>query len=183
MEQLKPKRSVGRPKKGQEINRKVRVKNDPNMRWTPEKELDKMENKKKRAEVFELFPEPPLPRNFKIHKTVKGYYNTLWYHCEELGVDPKNYMLAILSLAKLYAYEEACEAELNRIKSTGAYEVSMAGKDKMFREHPAARHLHNTRVQILNHLKALGLTPTAQGGLQKDNGEENPFQKLNKISR
>lgn len=177
---LNKKRKPGRPKKGEELTYKARHANDPNQSWTPEKGLEKMELRT-RAKVDELYPEPQLPKHFSLTTTGKNYFTTLYYHFQENGIDTKKYLLALIQLAKLYAHEEACEKELRRIKSPVAYQTN--SKDITFREHPAAKHLHSTRTLILSYLKSLGLMPTAQGGIQKDNGEENPFYKLSMLKK
>lgn len=175
------KKKVGRPRKNEYTSRAY---DDPNLKWTPEKGLAKMELKQKKAKTSELYPEPNLPKNFTLSATARKYFNTLYYHFEESGIDTQRYMLALIQLSKLYAHEEACEEELKRIGSAVAYKVNMGKSDNaLFREHPAAKHLHQTRTLILSYLKALNLMPNSQDNSQRDELDKNPFAKIAMMKR
>lgn len=191
-EPLEPvKRKRGRPRKNEYT---VRSQDDPNQNWTPESAIIKMEQKqgkakstkttktkKTRATKIELYPTPELPKNFKLSAISRKYFNTLYYHFEENGIDPKRYMLALIGLSKLYAHEEACEEELKRIGNTVAYKVD--SKELFLREHPAAKHLHQTRTLILSYLKSLGLMPNSQDNSQRDSIDSSPFARIEMMRR
>ena len=169
-----PKRRPGRPRKIQE--RVVRTKNDPLKRWQAEQELAKAQGDPLVALAEEkLKDEMVVPKG--MDPVSKKHYILLHEEFKTLGIDTIRYKRVHMLLAKSYAMEEMCEKELQRI---GGIAYKTSGENPIYREHPAAKHLHSTRQLILNLLKSLGLTPSANGAtrFEQAHDDESGFGSL-----
>lgn len=167
------KRGRGRPPKRSDAYT-VRAKDDPLRNWQAEQAL-----KKAKGDPLVAIAEQRLGDTIAIPKdldtTSKKHYLMLYKEFTDLGIDVIHYKRVHVLLSKLYAMEEMCEKELKRI---GGIAYKTSGDNVLYKEHPAAKHLHSTRALILNTLKSLGLTPTSGGGTRFEKEEPSEFSAL-----
>ena len=152
------KRGRGGPKKVKETI--VRAKDDPLRKWEVSKALEAAKGNPLVALAEKQLPDGTVIPSV-LDKVSKKHYLVLRSEFEALGIDVIEYKRVHVLLSKLYAFEEMCEKELDRI---GGIAYRTSGEALNYREHPAAKHLQTVRSQILNVLKSLCLTPSSKGG-------------------
>lgn len=153
------KRGRGRPKKyGEKV---VRAKNDPLKKWTADQALAKAGDDPLVALAEKQLPDGTTIPTLLNDPISRKHYILLVTEMQALDVDVVTYKRVIVQLAKLYAFQEACEKELKKIGGI-AYKIS--GESGGWREHPAAKHLQTVRGQILTTLKLMNLVPAARSG-------------------